>query len=187
MFTEFEARELEKDIDANLGNNMTGDGYKYRGRGAIYIRGKTNYNNANLKLKNIDLMNFPENVSLPSLAFPLASWFWNENAYVIENNNPALKKSLNTLVDGTFHNFTMLTYSLTNSLQALKERAEYYEAAVEELGCRAIKRGRGISCELGEEIGYAVPICLIDYKRSFCGCEGISFSSKYISENLYKI
>jgi hypothetical protein len=41
------------------------------------------------------------------------------------------------------------------------------------LKCSSIKRGRGgIECEFGSKIGIPVPICLIDYKRPHCGCEG---------------
>ncbi len=65
--------------------------------------------------------------------------------------------SLNQLVDGTFHNFTLLTHALTNDLTKLKERA------------------KGIECKISTEteIGYAIPICLTDFKKPYCGCEGV--------------
>ena len=36
-----------------------------------------------------------------------------------------------------------------------------------------MKRGQGIACALSnKKIGYAVPICLMDFKKPYCGCEG---------------
>jgi hypothetical protein len=66
-------------------------------------------------------------------------------------------------------------------------------------GCKTIKRGRGVACKLSERFvfinktilnnnsivyysqpfGYAVPICTVDLKKSFCECEG-KFSDKSI-------
>ncbi len=104
----------------------------------------------------------------------MASWIWTKNSFVITANGPAKRGNLNSLVDGTFHNFTLITQAFTGNVQSLKERAQYYEDIVNELGCSRIKRGRGVECELSVSapFGYAVPICLIDFKRSYCGCEG---------------
>lgn len=41
------------------------------------------------------------------------------------------------------------------------------------MGSPPMKRGEGVTCELGDqEFGTAVPICLLDFKKSYCGCEG---------------
>ena len=109
---------------------------------------------------------------MPSVGFKIATWIWTKNSYVITENKPAKKGNLNDLADGTFHNFTLITHSLTQNIQYLKDRANRYEEIVRILKCSSIKRGRGIECEFGSKIGIAVPICLIDYKRSHCGCEG---------------
>ena len=45
-----EAEQVEKDFDGQLGNNQTGDGVKFRGRGAILLRGRSDYFLANSKL-----------------------------------------------------------------------------------------------------------------------------------------
>ena len=42
-FKEFEAKNADSDNNVELGNNAAGDGSNYRGRGAIHLRGKTNY------------------------------------------------------------------------------------------------------------------------------------------------
>jgi hypothetical protein len=118
----------------------------------------------------------PEVAGFPVNALKIASWFWKENAYVVLRNERPAKQNLKILADGTFHNFTMLTYALTGKINKLKERGLLYEKAVDALQCVRIKRGRGAECIIGpeekQEKGYAVPICLIDFKKPYCGCEG---------------
>lgn len=120
----------------------------------------------------MDLVTDPESAAFPHTAFKIASWFWNENAYIILNSGKAVKGSLSSLVDGTLHNFTILSHSLTNNLEFLNQRTKLYAKAVDELNCDKIKRGRGIDCEIGKEKGYAVPICFSDFNRPYCGCDG---------------
>ena len=154
------------------GNNATGDGLKYRGRGAILLRGKTNYQLANNKL-GLSILTNPGIVAFPSVAFKVAGWFWRENAYVIKEAKEAEKSSLNELADGTFLGFTHLTHSLTTNLKSLKERALLNDKILVELKHPSIKRGQGVTCDLTSgEVGFAVPICLLDHKRPYCGCEG---------------
>lgn len=114
----------------------------------------------------------PEQAAFPSIAFRLATWFWRENAYVILTDDRAFKGDLSQLVDGTFVNFTHLTHALTNNLQSLKDRAEFNDRVLVELKQTSMKRGQGIECSIGDERGYAVPICLIDFQKPYCGCEG---------------
>ena len=115
----------------------------------------------------------PDAVALPTVAFRIASWLW-RNAYLITKNGPATRGNLNSIADGTFHNFSLITHAFTDNLVHLRERSQYYEDIVAELKCKGIKRGRGVSCELSESkpLGYAVPVCLRDFKRPYCGCEG---------------
>lgn len=110
--------------------------------------------------------------AFPSIAFRLSAWFWKENAYVILTNQKAQKGDLNQLVDGTFLNFTHLTHALTNNLQSLKDRANFNDLVLTELKATSMKRGRGVECEIGNKEGYAVPICMLDFEKSYCGCEG---------------
>ena len=79
------------------------------------------------------------------------------------------------MVDGTFHNFTLLTHALTNDLTKLKERANFNELVLIEIKYPSMKRGKGIECKISTEteIGYAIPICLTDFKKPYCGCEGV--------------
>ena len=46
-FRSLESDKSEKDFNPDIGNDGTGDGLKYKGRGAILLRGKSNYNAAN--------------------------------------------------------------------------------------------------------------------------------------------
>lgn len=173
FFRELESKVSDQDFNADLGNNATNDGSLYRGRGAILIRGKSNYQLAESRLK-LNILNNPELGAFPSNAFKLAAWFWTENAFIIKENKPAKKGNLNELVDGTFHSFTHLTHSLTNDLTKLKERATLNEKILEEFKSLSMKRGQGIECRIGanSSVGFSVPVCMADFKRSYCGCEG---------------
>ena len=122
-FKEFESKVDDPDINADLGNNETSDGLKFRGRGGIWLRGKTNYILANSKLsssfgncfirikvliffnygfsiiifqifnKGINILSNPEKIAFPSYAFKVASWFWKENAFIITSDQKATKGS----------------------------------------------------------------------------------------------
>ncbi len=53
-FFEFiESSVLEKDDNYLIGNNQTGDGTKFRGRGGIMLRGRDNYELAHSKLSSM--------------------------------------------------------------------------------------------------------------------------------------
>ena len=122
---------------------------------------------------NFDIVQNPEMVAFPSLAFKIGAWFWNENAYVIKDSDKASKSSLNELADGKFLNYAQLTYALTKNLQSLKNRANSNELILSKIGSETMKRGEGVTCELKDKtIGYAVPICMLDFKKPYCGCEG---------------
>ncbi len=51
-FKELESKVNDPDFNADLGNNATRDGSNFRGRGGIWLRGKTNYILANSKLSS---------------------------------------------------------------------------------------------------------------------------------------
>jgi hypothetical protein len=91
----------------------------------------------------------PEAAGFPTIAFRIARWTWVQNSYLITSNGPA-KKNLNLLTDGTFHNFSLITHAFTDNINHLKERAILYENIVNELGCKTIKRGRGVACKMSE-------------------------------------
>lgn len=58
-----------------LGNDMPGDGEKYKGRGYIQLTGKYNYAQAS-KALGLDLVKNPQLVEKPEVAAKVAVWFW---------------------------------------------------------------------------------------------------------------
>ncbi len=63
------------------GNEASGDGWRYRGRGLIQITGCANYARCSLSLyKNADvLLNAPDKLCEPEQATRSAAWFWSAN------------------------------------------------------------------------------------------------------------
>ena len=57
------------------GNEQSGDGFKYRGRGLIQLTGKDNYTNCGLALL-MDLTTDPDQVANNPVAVLSAGWFW---------------------------------------------------------------------------------------------------------------
>lgn len=158
-FRSMESVKPENDFNNLIGNGAIGIGSDYRGRGAILLRGKLNYELANFKLNKtvgFDLISNPERAAFPSIAFKVGAWFWNENAYVIKTAQPAIKESLSVLADGTFLNFAHLTHALTNNLNSLTQRSYINDRIISELSITSIKRGQGVKCLIGDEEGYAV-------------------------------
>ena len=60
------------------GNELSGDGWKYRGRGAIQLTGKTNYTLFAGSLTNTEILKNPDIVAT-DLAFESAKWFFDHN------------------------------------------------------------------------------------------------------------
>jgi len=60
------------------GNEASGDGWKYRGRGLIQLTGADNYADFSLSADNESLSD-PDSVAEPELAALSAGWFWSRN------------------------------------------------------------------------------------------------------------
>ena len=61
------------------GNAVSGDGYKYRGRGPIQLTGKSNYTAFSTEM-GVDAVSNPDIVSTDKKAALMSAiWFWNKN------------------------------------------------------------------------------------------------------------
>lgn len=60
------------------GDEASGDGWKYRGRGLIQLTGKNNYTSCKTDMK-IDIVKNPDLLLVPEYALKSACWFWNKN------------------------------------------------------------------------------------------------------------
>lgn len=60
------------------GDEASGDGYKYRGRGLTHLTGKDNYLKAGQAL-SLPLVEKPELASSPENAAVIAAWYWQRN------------------------------------------------------------------------------------------------------------
>jgi putative chitinase len=78
------ARQPEKIANRVYGNRMgngdeaSGDGFKYCGRGLIQLTGKNNYTSFGNAV-GVDFVNNPELVETPQYAVMSAGWFWSSN------------------------------------------------------------------------------------------------------------
>lgn len=98
-----------------LGNGPedSGDGYRYRGRGAIQITGKANYKNCSEYLFNDDiLLTNPEMLQEPKYAILSACWYW-------EINN------LNKIADG--NNIEIITKKINGGTNGLVDRMKRFD------------------------------------------------------------
>lgn len=80
------------------GDEASGDGYRYRGRGPIQLTGKTNYREAGRAL-GYDLVSNPDMASSPEVGSLVAAWFWsrsNLNKYADRKDNVTISKIINT-------------------------------------------------------------------------------------------
>lgn len=84
------------------GNEASGDGWKYRGRGLKQLTGKYNYEQCGKGLA-IDLVHNPDMLTVPEYAALSAGWFWesiNGNSYADTNNFKMLTKRINGGLNG---------------------------------------------------------------------------------------
>lgn len=77
------------------GDEQSGDGHKYRGRGLIQLTGKENYTACGLAL-GIDLLSSPDLLLEPKYACLSAGWYWHKNGLnALVGNIEAITKKIN--------------------------------------------------------------------------------------------
>ena len=94
------AKQPEKIANRVYGNRMgngpeaSGDGWRYRGRGAVQLTGKSNYQTFATYLKNAEIMNNPDLVAT-TYSFESAIFFFNQNKlwqYTVKVDHPYILK-----------------------------------------------------------------------------------------------
>ena len=107
------------------GDTISGDGWRYRGRGLIQITGKANYKNASQKMCalpfGVDFVKNPELLATPEYAAQSAAWWW-ENA------------GLNAIADrlggaNDTEVFKQITKRINGGYNGLSDRLAIYERA----------------------------------------------------------
>jgi putative chitinase len=92
------------------GNEASGDGWKYRGRGFIQITGKNNYLMLS-KDARIDCFNNPDLLLQEDYAMISALWFWNKNklnSYADTGDIIGLTRRINGGLNGIEHRKELL-------------------------------------------------------------------------------
>lgn len=98
------------------GDETSGDGWKFRGRGLIMITGKDNYSSFSQDTyKDNCIVDNPDLLISQGPALMGACWFWNKN-------------NLNTLADQS--NFTEITKKINGGLNGLPQREALYKTAL---------------------------------------------------------
>ena len=96
------------------GDEDSGDGYRFRGRGAVQLTGRSNYEACGKDL-GIDLVENPDYLETPEGAIRSAAWFWN-------------KHNLNEHADDG--DVTTVTKRINGGTIGLEERKSLYEEAL---------------------------------------------------------
>jgi predicted chitinase len=114
-FEEFASGEAYEGRCKQLGNCISGDGVKYKGRGAIQITGRSNYKQVSSYLGE-DFINNPELLVFPSYGFKASVWFW-------------VKNNLNQYCTGKLNDFIELTKKINGGINGLEDRINKWNNA----------------------------------------------------------
>lgn len=98
----------------DLGNVVSGDGVRYKGRGLIQITGRHNYAACGAGL-SLPLLEKPELLLEPENACRSAGWYWNS-------------RNLNSLADMGF--FKTITRRINGGLNGYADRLKLYQRAL---------------------------------------------------------
>lgn len=95
------------------GDEYSGDGFKYRGRGCIQLTGRDNYQTAGLHVQR-DLVKNPDDAAAPYVSALVAGWFWQS-------------RGCNPLADAG--DFEGVTKRINGGLNGLADRKHYLHRA----------------------------------------------------------
>ena len=99
------------------GDEHSGDGWRFCGRGYIQLTGRSNYTNCAHAL-NADIINHPEYLETPEGAARSAAWFWSKNG-------------LNAFADN--NDIKGATKRINGGFIGLEDRTEIYEEVLDSL------------------------------------------------------
>ncbi len=103
------------------GNEASGDGWKFRGRGLIQITARGNYKSYADAIDDPSIMSNPSQLVEPRHAVMSACWYWNEN-------------ELNALAEkGTTIAFNKISHKINGGWNGKADRLENWEQAKEVL------------------------------------------------------
>lgn len=110
------------------GNEVTGDGFKYRGRGIVHLTGKKNYQ-AYKDYSEVDVVNNPDLASRVDIALDIAGWFWSVNkinALADKDDVVAVTKIINGGTKGLAERIAYVSFYKNQNLtlDLLKKKAE---------------------------------------------------------------
>lgn len=114
------AKQPEKIANLVYGSRMgngdedSGDGYRYRGRGLIQLTGKNNYDACGDEL-DVDLTENPDYLTTPAGAVRSAAWFWDSH-------------DLNEVADAG--DILKCTKKINGGTIGLEDRTKHYEHAL---------------------------------------------------------
>jgi putative chitinase len=94
------------------GNEASGDGWKFRGRGLIQLTGKENYQKFSDE-NGIDCVKNPDLLLQPEMALTSACWFWK-------------KRNLNEFADK--NDIIMITKRINGGTNGLNDRQQYLDS-----------------------------------------------------------
>lgn len=129
-FNEYAAAVYQRDPEAiannvyanrmGNGNENSGDGWKFHGRGYIQLTGRSNYTACGKDLE-LDLVNDPDLLTRPASAAMSAAWFWNSrrlNSLADEGDIRGITRAIN----GGLNGFDDRRQRYNDALKALRER-----------------------------------------------------------------
>lgn len=102
------------------GNELSGEGWKYRGRGIIQLTGKSNYTEYK-KYCGFDVVKEPELIAKPVGAIRSSMWYWSKNG-------------LNKLADQNLSLEISRKVNGSNKPNGLEDRLKYLDRAKKALG-----------------------------------------------------
>ncbi len=109
------------------GNEASGDGYKYRGRGLIHLTGKSNYQ-AYTNYSGTNIVDNPDLAARIDIALDIAGWFWNArniNQYADNDDIVGVTKKVNGGSNGLEgRNAKLNAYKKEDLVYLLKKKAK---------------------------------------------------------------